>query len=218
MEIQHQQMQLNYWSAAYLAQATLRAWTQPGKPSSTETRRFIMTSSIGALLGLAGYTPYAPAKAAMRSLADNLASEVLLYNGARHSRDPAIRSQAPSNDISIHLVMPGTITSPGYENENKTKHAVTKLLEKGDQHQTEDEVAAAAVKGLESGGFIVTTNLAGIALRANMLGGSARNNVVIDTVVGWVVSVVWLFVGADMNRTVWNYGKRYGVRDVDDSK
>lgn len=177
-----------------------------------------MTSSIGALLGLAGYSPYSPAKAAMRSLADNLASEVLLYNGSRRSKDASIRSLSPPSDISIHLVMPGTITSPGYENENKTKHAVTKLLEKGDQHQNEDEVAKEAVKGLEQGGFIVTTNWAGMALRANMLGGSARNNIVLDTVLSWIVSIVWLFVGADMNRTVYNYGKQHGTRDVDESK
>jgi len=177
-----------------------------------------MTSSIGALIGLAGYSPYSPAKAAMRSLADNLSSEVLLFNGSRRSKDTSVRAAAPPADIAIHLVMPGTITSPGFENENRVKHAVTKLLEKGDQHQTEDEVAAAAVSGLEKGGFIVTTNLAGHALRVNMLGGSARNNIVIDTVFSWVVSIVWLFVGADMNRTVYNYGKQHGTGDVDESK
>ncbi|KAM0722857.1 hypothetical protein Q7P37_001055 [Cladosporium fusiforme] len=220
VDVLRNQMDMNYWGAAYLAQTTLKAWTKPSsKPDSSSSggkgpRQFVMTSSVAALLGAAGYAPYCPAKAAMRSLADTLHSEVNIYNGSRRSKDATVRAEAPERDISIHLVMPGTISSPGLENENKTKHAVTTILEKDDTVQTEDEVAAAAVRGLEKGGYIVTTQFIASLLRAGMLGGSARNNWFLDTVMSWVISIVWLFIKPDMDGKVFNYGKKYGTRNV----
>jgi 3-dehydrosphinganine reductase len=220
VEILRSQMDTNYWGAAYLAHATIKAWTQPSSSkqqdatNSNGPRQFIMTSSVAALLGMAGYTPYSPAKAAMRSLADTLRSEMLLYNGWRRSKDAGVRAKAPERDISIHLVMPGTISSPGLQTENLVKHAVTKELEKGDIIQTEEEVAAGAVRGLEKGNFIVTTQILASVLRWGMLGGSTRNNWFVDTVMSWIVSIVWLFVGPDMDAKVFNYGKKYGTKDV----
>ena len=214
-------MDINYWAAAYLAHAALRTWL---KPSSTTTskapegdptpspedqnkrpRHFIMTSSVGAFAGLAGYATYAPAKAAMRSLADNLRSEINLYNGHRRS---SAGSAVPETDIKIHCVFPGSITSPGYEQENLVKHPVTKILEEGDQKQDEDEVAEAAVKGLEKGGYLIATQMVAQLMRVSMLGGSPRNGFgVVDTVFGWVASVVWLFVGPGLEGKVFEYGR-----------
>lgn len=215
IETLRSQMDINYWSAAYLAHATLKIFTRPGSakttddshPSSKMPRHFIMTSSSIAFVGLAGYAPYAPAKAAMRSLADCLRSEVLLYNGARR-RDPA---SGPPTDIKIHVVLPGTILSPGLENENLSKHPVTEILEEGDPRQTEDEVAAASIKALEKGQFLITTQFLGSAMRASMIGGSPRNNWFLDTVFSWITSIVWLFIGPDMDGKVFKYGKKNGI-------
>lgn len=166
-----------------------------------------MTSSSIAFVGLAGYSPYAPAKAAMRSLADSLRSELNLYNGARR-RDPTSGSPV---DLKVHIVCPGTILSEGYEKENESKHPVTKILEEGDPKQTEDEVAAASVKALEKGHFLITTQFLGSAMRASSMGGSPRNNWFVDTLFSWIVAPVWLFVGPDMEGKVYNYGKKHGV-------
>lgn len=207
-------MDVNYFAAAYLAQSTLRSWLKPYpstagnvNPKLVKPRHFIMTSSVICFAGLAGYGAYAGPKSAMRSLADTLRSEVNLYNGARR-KDPV---NGPPADIKIHCVMPGTITSPGYEEEEKLKHPVTKILEEGDLSQNEDEVAQASVKGLEKGGFIITTQLLGHAMRAGALGGSARNNWFIDTLFSWVVTVAWLFIGPDMDGKVFSYGKKNGI-------
>ena len=220
VETLRSQMDTNYWGAAYLAHATMKAWVQPSSSKQQDStasngpRQFIMTSSVAALFGIAGYAPYSPAKAALRSLADTLRSEVLLYNGWRRSKDADLRAKAPERDISIHLIMPGTIASPGLQTENLTKHAVTKELEKGDIVQTEDEIAAGAVRGLEKGGFIVTTQILASVLRWGMLGGSTRNNILVDTVMSWIVAIVWLFVGPDMDAKVFNYGKKHGSKNV----
>ncbi|CAK4032049.1 3-ketodihydrosphingosine reductase tsc10 [Lecanosticta acicola] len=208
------QMNINYFAAAFLAQSTLRAWL---KPSSSKTdisdakiakpRHLIMTSSVVCFAGLAGYAPYSPPKSAMRSLADTLRSEVNLYNGARR-KDPV---NGPPAAIEIHCVCPGTITSPGHEEEQKTKHEVTKMLEEDDPAQNEDEVARAAVRGLEKGGYLITTQFIGHALRAGAMGGSPRNNWLVDTVFSWIVSLAWLFIGPDMEGKVFKYGKKHGL-------
>ncbi|KAF2771784.1 3-ketodihydrosphingosine reductase, Tsc10 [Teratosphaeria nubilosa] len=210
------QMDTNYFAATYLAHVTLRSWLKPQPaPNSTKTsatnskpRHFIITSSSVAFVGVAGYAPYAPAKAALRSLADTLRSELNLYNGYRRAHPDT----GPQADVKIHCVAPGTITSPGHEQEQEVKHEVTKRLEESDPAQTEDEVASAAVKGLESGGYLITTQLLGHAMRAGMLGGSPRNNWFVDTVFSWVVAIAWLFIGPDMEGKVYKYGKTKEIK------
>lgn len=212
IDVLKQQMEVNYMAAAYLAQSVLRSWIKPNtdkskSPSSANPRHFIMTSSTACFVGVAGYGPYSPPKAAMRSLADTLRSEVNLYNGARR-KDP---TNGPAADIKIHCVCPGTILSPGHEAEQKSKHEVTKILEAGDPAQTEDEVAKAAVSGLEKGGYLITTQYLGHAMRVSMLGGSPRDNWFVDTVFSWITSIAWLFIGPDLEGKVYNYGKKHGI-------
>ncbi|PNS19891.1 3-ketodihydrosphingosine reductase tsc10 [Sphaceloma murrayae] len=220
------QMDINYWGAAYLSHAAISLFLRTPLPSPPPTtpqppRHIIMTSSAAALVGLAGYSPYSPCKAAMRNLADTLRNEMNLYNGARRRAlaNPSTLSvgsvRPPDRDVNIHVVIPGTILSPGLDNENKMKHPVTQLLEEGDPAQTEDEVAAAAIRGLEKGEFMVATTWLMSVLSAGMRGGSPRGNVVLDTVMSWIVSVVWLFMGPELEGKVWGYGKKNGLGKVE---
>ncbi|KAF9696041.1 hypothetical protein EKO04_005971 [Ascochyta lentis] len=217
-ETMRKQMDLNYFSAAYLAHKTLKAWWYPDTPYSPQEksavsqgrRHFILTSSAVAFAGLAGYTPYSPAKAALRSLADGLRSEVLLYNGARRSQAATGQTPAPF-DVNIHAIFPGSILSPGFANEEKTKHPVTRLLESSDPKQTEIEAATAAVRGLENGNYMTTTNWLISLLRWGSMGSSQRNNIVVDTVMAWITTVIWLVMVPDLNSKVWGWGKKEGM-------
>ena len=215
VDILRSQMDINYFAAAYLAHATLRSWLKPTTVKQTEEsaaampqRHFIITSSVVAFVGLAGYAPYAPAKSALRSLADTLRNEVRLYNGYR-SANP---SKGPANDVEIHCVTPGTIYSPGLENENKTKPGVTFKLEESDPRQTEDEVAAAAVKGLERGYYLITTQWLGSLLRGGMLGGIPRNAIFLDTLTAWLTPLVWIFMSAEIEGKVTKWGETNEVK------
>ena len=207
-------MDINYWAATYLAHSTLHAWLKPDSSANKPTpgkpdlpKHFVITSSSAAFVGVAGYNPYAPGKAALRSLADGLRSEVLLYNGARTRTSPPSHSE-----IKIACIFPGSILSPGYEHENKLKHEVTKILEDGDPRQTEDEVALASVNGLENGDFLVATNYLANLMRVSSMQGTPRNGFgVVDTVLSWVTSVAWLFIGPDMDGKVYKYGKQHGI-------
>jgi 3-dehydrosphinganine reductase len=214
IELLRSQMDINYWAAAYLAHATLRAWLKPTqtkqtaeKAAATPPRHFIITSSSTAFLGMVGYSPYSPAKAAERNLADSLRSEIQLYNSYRNTNP----SKGPAADVEIHCIAPGTILSPGFENENKTKPAVTTKLEESDPRQTEDEVAAAAVQGLERGYFLIATQWLGKLMRQSMLGGSPRNGIFTDTIMGMITYLAWLVILPDMNSKVWKWGEENEV-------
>jgi 3-dehydrosphinganine reductase len=170
-----------------------------------------MTSSALAFINLAGYCPYSPAKAALRSLADGLKSEVQLYNAARRSKtNPTGITPAPF-DVDINIIFPGSILSPGFEIENKTKHPISVELEASDPQQTELEAATAAVKGLEGGNYMTPTNWIVSLMRLGALSGSQKNNIVVDTIGAWIVTLVWLIMIPDLNSKVWAWGKKNGM-------
>ncbi|KAF1944571.1 NAD(P)-binding protein [Clathrospora elynae] len=214
------QMELNYFATAYMAHKALHAWFYPAVPhtpqqkgvASETPRKFIITSSAIAFVNLAGYSPYAPAKAALRSLADGLRSEVQLYNAARRSTRAGDGPTPAPFDVNIHIVFPGSILSPGFEKENKTKHPVTVELEKSDPKQKPLEAATAAIEGLEGGNFMTPTNWLANLMRCGALSGSERNNVVLDTLRAWFAPVIWLYMVGDLDRTVWKWGKENGMQ------
>ncbi|KAI9759035.1 MAG: 3-dehydrosphinganine reductase [Chaenotheca gracillima] len=207
-------MDQNYYSASFMAHATLREWLQPSKnseaklPSSSEKpRHLIFTSSIVAFYSMVGYSQYAPAKTALRALSDALSQELQVYNGARRRKG----SPSPEADVKVHTVFPATIFTPGYEEENLTKPAILKKLEESDGGQTEDEVATASIRGLERGDYLVTTTWLGSLMRSSAWGGSPRNSWIVDPVFSWLSSIVWPFAQSDMDRTVFKWGKENGL-------
>ena len=193
-------MNTNYFSSVYIAHSTLRNWLALPSPTSKakEPRHLIFTSSVLAFYPLVGYSPYTPSKCALRALSDTLSQELQLYSGG--------------DSVKVHTIFPATIFSAMYEQENLTKPAITKKLEESDGGQTPDEVAIASVRGLEKGGELVTTSgFLAYAMKVGMLGASKRNGWgVVDTIVSWVVSVVFMFVRWDMDGTVRKWGLENG--------
>ncbi|ROT38490.1 short chain dehydrogenase [Sodiomyces alkalinus F11] len=199
-------LDVNFYGTAELSHAVLRAWLAPdadadAKPNPNRTdaaatpKHLIMTSTVAALYPVAGYSLYIPGKAALRALADTLAQEVLLY---------------PGRDVRVHVVYPGTITSPGYERENLTKPGITHELEDIDPVQTPDQCAEAAIRGLEAGQYFVTVAWLGHLMRWGALGGSVRNNWVVDTLMGLLTPLVFVFVIPDIFGKVKAYAKKHG--------
>ncbi len=187
-------MDVNYWSCADMAHAILSEWCAPGQEYKGDARHLIFTSSVVAFYTVAGYSAYAPAKAAIRALSDTLTQEMLLYG----------------DSVKIHTVFPGTIQSPGLEREEMTKPAVTRILEESDPIQTAEVVAAKAIAGLEKGEYLTTVSWLGWAMRGCAWGGSRRNNWVLDTLVMWIASIAWFFVGSDLDGKVKKYGRENG--------
>ncbi|KAH8778329.1 3-ketodihydrosphingosine reductase-like protein tsc10 [Hyaloscypha sp. PMI_1271] len=193
-EIMRRQMDVNFFSCNDMAHAILNEWLQPASIGKGSTRHLIFTSSVAGVYTIAGYTPYSPSKAAIKSLSDTLVQEMLLYG----------------DDVKIHTVFPGSISSPGLERENKTKPEITLILEEADKNYTPDETAASAIAGLERGDYLVTVSFLGSLMRATSWGPSKKNNYLVDTAMTWLASIVNIFVGMDLDSKVKAYGKKHG--------
>lgn len=206
-----------YWTAANTAHATLRNWLNPVPPSGqmkTPRRHLIFTCSTLAFVPIAGYSPYSPAKAAIRSLSDTLSQEIEMYNGAYTQRH---RSDAPAADVKIHTVFPMGILSPGFDNEQKTKPELTKKLEEADKPQTPAEVAQISIRALERGEYLITTNFVGAIMKGTALGPSPKNSIVGDTLLSWLSNLVFLQVIPDLRSKAFTWGKQNGLPNNTDS-
>ncbi|KAK3322291.1 hypothetical protein B0H66DRAFT_197609 [Apodospora peruviana] len=190
-------MDVNYFGAAEMSRTILKEWLSPENSTSpkSEPKHIIFTASVLTFFAIAGYSPYTPSKWALRGLADTLESEMHLY---------------PDNPVKVHVVYPATITSPGFERENATKPGIAFELEKGESVETPDTVAERSIAGLEAGDHFVTVTILGRLMRCGVMGGSTRNNWIIDTVIGWFVPIIYFFVLMDINGKIAKYAKTHG--------
>ncbi|RDW76497.1 3-dehydrosphinganine reductase [Aspergillus mulundensis] len=205
------QMDTVYWTAANTAHAILRKWLVPINPSHQRPlprRHLIFTCSTLAFVPIAGYAPYSPAKAAMRALSDTLSQEIEVYNGSRASKE---RARATPADVRIHTVFPMGILSPGFDNEQQVKPALTKQLESADKPQTPKEVARIAIEAIERGEYLITTMFVGNVMKGAALGPSPRNSWFRDTCTGWFSNLLFLSVVPDLRKQAFNWGQKNGV-------
>ncbi|GAP87804.2 putative short-chain dehydrogenase [Rosellinia necatrix] len=194
LSVTREHMDINFWGSAEMAHALLRLWCAPDAPVVPEPKHLIFTSSVVAYFPVIGYGTYTPSKAALRGLADTLVQEVEVY---------------PQN-VKVHIVYPGSISSPGFERENMTKPEITTILEESDPVQTPDAVASAAIDGLEKGHYAITVAFLGHVLRWGSLGGAPRNNWIIDTFMAWIITVIWMFALPDIYGKIRKYAKKNG--------
>lgn len=208
-------MDSNYFSCAYMAHAILNVWLRESAPRDDKTaprdsaraplppRHLIFTASFVAFYSFAGFTPYAPSKAAIRALSDSLSQEMNLY-AAAHPDIPRVR---------MHTVFPATMPTKSLDDENRVKTDLTKALEEGDQVLSPGECARRSIAGLERGEELVATSLIIRLVMASVMGGSVRGGVLkgtLDMLLGWIVSVVMVGLRWDMDGRVSKWGKQHG--------
>ena len=223
-------MDSNYFSCAYMAHAILNVWLrEPGKqlqglPNNEQTasagttiaaattaskaappaRHLVFTGSFVSFYSFAGFTPYSPSKAAIRSLSDSLSQEMNLYAAA----------QPTAPRVRVHTVFPATMPTQSLEDENRVKTDLTKSLEEGDQVLPPEECARRCIAGLERGEELVATSTIIRLVMTSVLGGSIRGGFfkgVVDTLLGWIVLVVMVFIRWDMDSKVARWGHDHGA-------
>ena len=197
-------MDVNYFGAADMSHAVLRAWlAAPPPPPGAEPRHVVFTASVLAFFSIVGYGPYSPSKWALRGLADTLAMELNLY---------------PDHPVRVHVVYPATITSPGLARENQTKPAITLELEKEEPPETPDTVARRAIGGLERRDCFVPVSFLGELMLCGVMGCSPRNSWILDTVFGWFVPLICFFVLRGMNAQVTAWSRKHGAPTMGGTK
>lgn len=114
----------------------------------------------------------------------------------------------PDVPIEVHLVMPNSIATAGYDRENETKPQITLQLEGTDKPQDPDTVARLSIAGIEKGRYFVTTSFVGDLMRWGTMSNSPRNNWFVDTLMGWILPFIMVFVMWNMNSQVSSWGKK----------
>jgi len=128
-------MAVNYFGTLYAVKAVTPAMRARGRGA------IVMISSGAGLVGLFGYTAYAPSKFALRGLAESLRAEL----------KPA--------GVGVTIVYPPDTDTPQLAEENLTKPAETKALTAAAGLWTADAVARATLDGVRRGRFAVTPGL-----------------------------------------------------------
>ncbi|BBM97269.1 3-dehydrosphinganine reductase [Marchantia polymorpha subsp. ruderalis] len=151
-----------------------------------------IVSSQAAQVSLYGYSAYSATKGGLRGLAEGLQQELLEYN------------------IRVSLIFPPDTETPGFVEENKTKHELTVKLSESSGAMESMDVAKAAIHGLKAGQFSITCNFEGLTLSTVTAGMSPQPSLAhalfeictmgILRIVAFVVLAGWYKTIGEFNR------------------
>lgn len=154
-------MEVNFFGTLHLVQAALPAMRAHGGG------RIVLIASGAALLGLYGYTAYAPSKFAVRGLAE------------------ALRSELAPDGIGISIAYPADTDTPMLAAELPRRPAATSRIAAGARVRSADEVAAAILRGIRRNRFVITPGWEMSALAAlHSLVGPLLHRFWFDPVIG----------------------------------
>ncbi|KAL7747906.1 3-dehydrosphinganine reductase [Sorochytrium milnesiophthora] len=171
-----QSFNVNYFSALYTAHEATRLMLE-----NNVHGKIVFVGSTLSFMSFAGYASYAPAKAALRSLADALRHEFL-------------------DRIDVHMYFPGNIDSPGYVEENKVKPEITKKIEGVSDALAPAVTAKAMIAGLKSKKFQITSDFITDLARAGTIGASPASNAFLDffkVILAYIALGVWRLTELD---------------------
>lgn len=124
-------MVINYHGTVHLLRAVLPFMR------ARQSGHVVLISSGAGLIGLYGYTAYAPSKFAVRGLAE------------------ALRGELKPEGICVSIVYPPDTDTPQLAEEIRVRPEITSKLARGARVHSADEVASAILKGVERGRFVI---------------------------------------------------------------
>ena len=128
------QMEVGYFGTLHAARAVV--------PAMIERKRghLVFVASVVALVGVYGYSAYAPAKYAVRGLAE------------------ALRPELKPHGIVVACAYPPDTDTPGLARENELKPAATKRVSATIKPRSADAVGNAIVRGIERNRLGITAD------------------------------------------------------------
>ncbi len=135
LEVFHQMMDLNYFGTFYMVQTLLPAMLQRG------SGHIVNVASAAAYLGVFGYTAYGASKYAVRGFSDVLRQEVKPLG------------------VSVSVVFPPNMDTPGLMNENRTKPFETHEIEGNAGAFPPEKVAKDILSGVQRGRYVIVPGL-----------------------------------------------------------
>ncbi|MBM3658360.1 MAG: SDR family NAD(P)-dependent oxidoreductase, partial [Actinobacteria bacterium] len=141
------QMEVDYFGTLHAVRAVV--------PAMVERRRghLVLVSSTVAFVGIYGYSAYAPAKHAVRGLAETLRPELKPYG------------------VTVACAYPPDTETPGFDRENAHKPDVTRRISGGIAPRPAAAVAKAIATGIERDRLVITADptTAALARTAGLL-------------------------------------------------
>ncbi|KIO27101.1 hypothetical protein M407DRAFT_194411 [Tulasnella calospora MUT 4182] len=119
--------------------------------------KIVFVGSTLSYMSFVGWGSYSPAKHALRGLADTLRNECLLYG------------------TDVHMFFAGTMKTPGYETEMKTKPKITVDIEGDDGYSVEGS-AKKMLSGVSAGQAHIAYDLVTSIFRATTRGSTPGHN------------------------------------------
>jgi 3-dehydrosphinganine reductase len=151
-------MDINFHGAVHLARAVL--------PSMGKGGRIVLISSGAGLVGLYGYSAYAPSKFALRGFAE------------------VLRGELKPDGIGVSIVYPPDTDTPQLREEVRVRPDITSRLAGGARVQSAEEVAKAILKGVERGRFTIAPGWEmGFLARLQNLAGPLLHRFAFDPVI-----------------------------------
>lgn len=124
-------MAVNYLGSLHLVRAALPAMR------GQDAGRIVLIASGAALIGLYGYSSYAPSKFAVRGFAE------------------ALRSELRPDGIDVSVVYPPDTDTPGFREELRRRPAITSKVASAGGLMSAEAVAAAILRGIGKGRFAI---------------------------------------------------------------
>jgi 3-dehydrosphinganine reductase len=151
-EVFAEQMSLNYFGTLHAVRAVVPSMIERGRG------HLVVVSSTVALLGVYGYSAYAPAKFAVRGLAETL------------------RSELKPHGIIVSCAYPPDTDTPGLAAENATKPDATARISRAIKVRAPERVATAIIRGIKRNRLVITADAstAALARGAGLLGPYLR--------------------------------------------
>jgi 3-dehydrosphinganine reductase len=133
-------MAVNYFGTLHLIRAVL--------PTMRAQRagRVVLIASGAALIGLYGFSSYAPSKFAVRGLAE------------------ALRSKLAPEGVAVSVVYPPDTDTPGHREELRHRSEISNRLAAAGGLMTAEAVARAILRGIECGRFVIAPGASMAAL------------------------------------------------------
>jgi 3-dehydrosphinganine reductase len=125
------EMDVNYFGMVYTSKKLV-----PGMVAR-RSGHIINISSMGGVIGTIGYTAYCAAKFAVRGFTDTL------------------RYELKNTGVKVSIVYPPNTRTPGFEEENRTKPAITRALEDNAGEWQPDDVAKVILKDAARGKYAI---------------------------------------------------------------
>jgi 3-dehydrosphinganine reductase len=151
-EVFRSQMELNYFGTLHAVRAVV--------PSMIERRRghLVFVSSTTGLIGVYGYSAYAPTKFAVRGLAETL------------------RGELKPHGVVVTCVYPPDTDTPGFATENELKPAATASISANVKPKTARQIGAAIARGIEHDQLLVAVDplTRALAAASGLLGPVVR--------------------------------------------